>query len=98
MTDSRAVTTSTWRHRPVVAALAVTFLAVVVPATPARASTPSRVKRPAVPAWPTDTVPGSLLVTTTDGHTTDVHVEPGTESRAAATIQSRSDVLSVEPD
>ena len=80
------------------AALVVTLLAVLAPAAPARASTAYRVKRPAAPAWPSDTVPGSLLVTTTDGHTTDVHVRPGTESMAAATIQARSDVVAVEPD
>src|SRR5439155_15924232 len=55
--------------------------------------------RPAKPAsWPADAVPGSLLVTTTDGRTDDVHVARGREADEAARLERRADVLAVEPD
>jgi putative cell wall-binding protein len=43
-------------------------------------------------------VPGSLLVSTTDGRTRDVHVKPGTEAMEAARLGQRPDVVVVEPD
>jgi len=43
-------------------------------------------------------VPGSLLVTTSDGRTSDVHVAKGQEATEAARLERRNDVLAVEPD
>jgi subtilisin family serine protease len=45
-----------------------------------------------------ETVPGSLLVTTDDGSSRAVHVDPGTEKLAAARLRADPHVLAVEPD
>jgi subtilisin family serine protease len=50
------------------------------------------------PLWPSDAVPGSLLVTHADGTVQHVEVAAGAEAAQAARIGRRAGVLAVEPD
>ena len=52
---------------------------------------------PPVPAV-SQAIPGSLLVTSDDGTTRDVHVRVGTEKFAAARLRAEPHVIAVEPD
>lgn len=86
------------RVRPaLVLLLAVAVLAALAPVRPAVAGGPARRKAPRL-AWPTDAVPGSLLVTRDDGTVEVVEVRAGTEGAAAARLLGHPGVVAVEPD
>jgi putative cell wall-binding protein len=59
---------------------------------------PAAAVAPRPSTWPADAVPGSLLVSTSDGTTEVVRVAPGAEAAAARNIRRRAGVLAVEPD
>jgi subtilisin family serine protease/putative cell wall-binding protein len=100
MQDSSAVrATSNGRIRPVVGIVAIALLGVLVPASPASGQEGRAVKRPQLrQLWPTDAVPGSLLVTRHDRSVEQVDVAVGHEAAEAARIERQPGVVAVEPD
>lgn len=83
------------RARAAVVVIALLVAGLSAPVSPAGGTEQWPVRKG---LWPADTVPGSLLVTTTDGQVEVVEVEPGEEAVEAARLRTRPGVFAVEPD
>jgi subtilisin family serine protease len=90
--------TSNRRIRPALGGVAVALLAALAPVSPAGGAERPPTARTFRPLWPSDAVPGSLLVTRTDGTVQHVEVAAGAEAAQAARIGRHAGVLAVEPD
>ena len=83
------------RVRQLTVGVVAALFAALLPAT---ASASATTATPAPARWPSDAVPGSLLVSTADGHVSDVHVAKGQEAVRASELKRHPNVLAVEPD
>ncbi|MCU1374178.1 MAG: N-acetylmuramoyl-L-alanine amidase [Actinomycetia bacterium] len=93
------IVSASGRVRATVGLLVIVLAGAMAPMQPAGSAERATVKRPLLRrAWPSDAVPGSLLVTRTSGGVEHVEVAPGQEAVHAAELSAEAGVVAVEPD